>query len=171
MKYSKLKYIIKEEIENYFKTHPYSELDEWLIQEEVILGELLNPDNSYQYEGSKGYYLYKDMNNVTFFVKASFQPIKWDKNNNGYIEFKTGWINENGQAQYEPSIPPLGDKKSSVIDRDKRSNTVAKIYRDEILPLFEKQNLTTIMIIKPISTDNGIVFGSFFNLSGGRRVI
>ena len=150
MKYSELKQIIKEELDGYFKIYPYSELDEWLITEEVMIGELLNPDYAYPYQGEKGYYEYKDMNDVTFFVRMSYQSIKWDENNEGYMEFKTGWIN-NGKTTYEPSVPP-NSNKSSAIDKDRRSDTVAKIYRDEILPLFEKQNLTNIMLIKPIST-------------------
>ena len=151
MRLEKLKEIIKEELDNFFKIHPYSELDEWLITEEVIIGELLNPDYAYPYAGEKGYYEYQDMNNVTFFVRMVYQAMKWDKNNEGYMEFKTGWLNEDGKAVYEPSVPP-NSNKSSAIDKDKRSDTVAKIYRDEILPLFEKQTLTNVMVIKPIST-------------------
>lgn len=151
MKYLELKHIIKEELDSFFKTHQYSELDEWLITEEVIIGELLNPEYAYLYQGEKGYYEYKDMNDVTFFVRMTYQSIKWDENNDGYMEFKTGWINDDGKAIYEPSVPP-NSIKSSVIDKDKRSDTVAKIYRDEILPLFEKQTLTNVMLIKPISS-------------------
>jgi len=151
MKSQELRNIIKEEITHYFKTHPYSELDEFLIIEETIMGELLNPNYAYPYQGEKGYYEYKDMNDVTFFVRMSYSSIKWDKNNDGYMEFKTGWVNDDGKAVYEPSVPP-NSKKSSSIDKDKRSDTVAKIYRDEILPLFEKQSLTNIMLIKPISS-------------------
>src|SRR5690606_36386313 len=67
-----------------------------------------------------------------------------------YMEFKTGWVNSDGKIQYEPSIPPISPN-SSVIDWDKRSDTVAKIYRDEILPFFKQQLLTNTIIIKPIS--------------------
>ena len=151
MKGKDLKNIIRKELDNYFNTNLYSELDEWLIMEEVIIGELLNPDYAYPYQGEKGYYEYNDMNDVTFFVRMTYQSIKWDENNNGFIEFKTGWINDDGKAIYEPSVPP-NSIKSSAIDKDKRSDTVAKIYRDEILPLFEKQKLTNILIIRPIST-------------------
>jgi len=151
MKLDVIQQIIKEEVNNFFKNNPYSELDEWLITEEVIIGELLNPEYAYQYHGEKDYYEYKDMNDVTFFVRMAYTPIKWDKNNDGYMEFKTGWINDDGRATYEPSVPPISNK-SSAIDKDKRSDTVAKIYRDEVLPLFEKQKLTNVMIIKPISS-------------------
>jgi hypothetical protein len=151
MKKSELRSIIEEELNIYFQTHPYSELDEWLITEEIIIGELLNPNYAYPYHGEKGYYEYKDMNNVTFFVRMTYQAIKWDENNEGYMEFKTGWINDDNKAIYEPSVPP-NSIKSSTIDKDKRSDTVAKIYKDEILPLFEKQKLTNIMLIKPISS-------------------
>lgn len=151
MKTSDLRQIIKEELNAFFQKNPYSELDEWLIIEEVTLGELLNPNCAYPYYGEKGYYEYKDMNDVVFFVRMSYQSTKWDENNNGYMEFKTGRLNDDDKAVYEPSILP-NSNKSSAIDKDKRSDTVAKIYRDEILPLFEKQKLTNVMVIKPISS-------------------
>ena len=72
MKRKDLKNIIREELDNYFNTNPYSELDEWLIMEEIIIGELLNPDYAYPYQGEKGYYEYKDMNDVTFFVRMTY---------------------------------------------------------------------------------------------------
>lgn len=135
-----LKKLIKEEIEKL------------ILETELMLGELLNPDYAFDYiKKSKNHYEYIDSNGVTFFVKATYQPIKWDKDNEGYFEFKTGWIDENDKPIYEPSTPPYGDKRSSAIDLDKRADTVAKIYKDEILPFFEKQQLSNIMVIKPIS--------------------
>ena len=65
MKLDNLKQIIKEELEEHFKTNSYSLEDEMIITNEVIMGELLNPDYSYPYEGKKGYYEYKDMNKET----------------------------------------------------------------------------------------------------------
>jgi hypothetical protein len=47
--------------------------------------------------------------------------------------------------------PPISPN-SSAIDWDKRSDTVAKIYRDKILPFFKQQTLTNLMVIKPISS-------------------
>lgn len=141
----KLSKILNEEVENYFKNNPYSLKDELTLINEIILSELLDPNNYYDYKGKKGLYTYKDINNVTFFVRLTYQPV-----NPPHFEFKTGWINDEGKPQYEPSIPPISPK-SSAVDWDKRSNTVAKIYRDELLPFFENQDLTNIIVIKPIS--------------------
>lgn len=146
MKLDNLRTLIKEELKEYFKTNPHSIEDESIIENEIILGELLNPDNSYPYvkEGN-GMWSYKDMNDVKFIVRLIYQPTSFP-----YMEFKTGWVNLDGKIQYEPSIPPISPN-SSVIDWDKRSDTVAKIYRDEILPFFKQHPLTNIILIKPIS--------------------
>jgi len=147
MKLDNLKKIVKEELQKHFKSHPYSLEDEMVITNEVILGELLNPDNSYPYiNKGKGIWEYKDMNNVEFIVRLTYQPTS-----SPYLEFKTGWINPEGKIQYEPSIPPVSPNSSSI-DWDKRSDTVAKIYRDEILPFFKQQTLIDTIIIKPISS-------------------
>jgi hypothetical protein len=151
----KIKKIIKEELKKYFQTHKYSLLDETLITNEILIGELLDPNDSYQYTEEKGYYEYKDISGDVFFVRLHYIPTPGVDTKNGLtggiMELKTGWINEQGKAQYEPSVPPHS-KNSSAIYVNKRSDTVAKIYRDEILPFFEKQNLTKIMVIRPIST-------------------
>lgn len=147
MKLDNLKQIVKEELQNHFKSHPYSLKDEMVITNEVMLGELLNPNNSYPYiDEGKGIWSYKDMNDVKFIVRLTYQPTSTP-----YLEFKTGWINSEEKIQYEPSIPPVSPN-SSAIDWDKRSDTVAKIYKEEILPFFKQQTLTDIMVIKPISS-------------------
>ena len=143
MKY--IKKIIKEELKKFFKTNPYSLKDELVIGNEILIGELLDPNNSYPYTGSKGYYEYKDISGDIFFVRLHYIPEPQN-----VMEFKTGWIDEDGKTRYDsPSLPH--SKNSSSIYVNKRSDTVAKIYRDEILPFFKKQNLTNIMVIMPIS--------------------
>jgi hypothetical protein len=138
---------IKGELDEYFETHPYSLKDELIMENEIILGELLNPNNSYPYKQiGKGFFTYEDLNKVKFFVRAIYTPEPQN-----YFEFKTGWFNEDGKAIYEPSIPPISPNSTSQ-DWDKRSDTVAKIYRDEILSFFRQQDLTNIMVIKPISS-------------------
>lgn len=140
-----LQKLIQKEVEEFFKQNPYSLEDELILENEIIISELLDPESSYEYEGRKGLYYYEDVNNVTFFVKLTYQPLS-----DPYFELKTGWIDKQGRPQYEPSTPPISPN-SSAIDLDKRSNTVAKIYRDEILPFFKKQELANKIIIKPIS--------------------
>ena len=144
----KIREIIREEINSYFKTNPYSLKDEIIIESEVILGELLNPDNALSYKGDKGWFYYTDPNGVEFFVRAFYNPVR------EYFELKTGWINDLGKPQYEPSIP-YGNEKTSAKDIHSRSDTVAKIYRDEILPFFDNQNISDILVIDPISSSRG----------------
>jgi len=147
MKPEKLRNIIKEELQKYFEIHPYSLEDELIMETEIMLGELLNPDNALSYEKvSKGFYTYEDPNGVKFFVRAAYVPEPQN-----YFEFKTGWFDQNGKATYEPSVP-YGNQETSTLDINSRSDTVAKIYRDEILPFFKQQTLTDTMVIKPISS-------------------
>lgn len=145
MKVKELQELIKSELTEFFKHNKYSLEDELVLENEIILSELLDPEYSYQYEGSKGLYYYKDSNNVNFFVRLTYQPLS-----NPYFELKTGWLNNKVKPQYEPSTPPISPD-SSAIDLDKRSNTLAKIYRDEILTFFKEQELSNKMVIKPIS--------------------
>jgi hypothetical protein len=145
MKAKALQELIKSEIKEFFKSNKYSLEDELILESEIILSELLDPEDSYEYEGSKGLYYYRDANNVRFFVRLIYQPLS-----DPHFELKTGWVNKQGKPQYEPSTPPISPD-SSAIDLDKRSNTLAKIYRDELLPFFKQQDLSDKIIIKPIS--------------------
>lgn len=140
-----LKKIVKEEIEKFFQTNSYSLENELILENEIMLGELLDPTDYYEYEGSKGFYTYKDSQENIFFVRLVYLPI-----NPPMFELKTGWVDENGKPKYEPSIPPNSPKSSSIY-LHKRSNTVAKIFRDEILPFFDNQDLSNIMVFRPIS--------------------
>ena len=69
-----------------------------------------------------------------------YQPIT-----EGYFEVKPGWLDENNKPKYD-KLP----FKINSIDWDKRSDTVAKIYKDEFLPFFLNQNLTDLLKFKPI---------------------
>jgi hypothetical protein len=118
-----------------------------ILINEITIGELLNPDNALSYEKiSKGFYSYKDPSGVKFFVRVTYVPEPQN-----YFEFKTGWFDEDGKATHEPPIP-YGNRETSTLDINSRSDTVAKIYRDEILPFFKQQTLTDTMVIKPISS-------------------
>ncbi len=145
MKKKELKQVIKEETKKFFNKYPYSLEDELILENEIMLGELLDPSDYYEYEGSKGFYFYVDSQGHKFFVRLVYQPTT-----NPHFEFKTGWIDEKGKPKYEPSIPPNSAKSSSMY-LHKRSNTVAKIFKDEILPFFDNQNISNIMVFKPIS--------------------
>jgi hypothetical protein len=62
----------------------------------------------------------------------------------GYYEIKMGWSDLDGQERYLQQKTRFWD--------DRRSDTIAKIYRDEIVPAFKKYNgiLSNELIIKPL---------------------
>lgn len=138
------------EIEKFFRGSDYNLEEQLIIENELILSELLDPENSYMYSGKRGFFTYKDAQDVTFFVRLTYNPVSVP-----YFELKTGWIDEKGKPRYEPSIPPTSPK-SSAVDWDKRSNTLAKIFRDEILTFFKEQDLCSTMRIIPISKSRNI---------------
>jgi hypothetical protein len=146
VKINELKRIIKEEIGKFFLTREYSLEEELILENEIYLSELLDPEDYYEYEGGKGLYTYKDSNEDEFFVRLAYTPLT----TKSYFELKTGWIGKNGRPVYEPSIPPYSPKASAIY-LQKRSNTVAKIYKDEIVPFLKKQTLADTMVVKPIS--------------------
>jgi hypothetical protein len=116
--------------------------DQNLFETYTILGELLNPDSAYSYQQkTKDLWVYNDIEENTYFVRITFQPT-----NQPYFELKTGYFNKNNKPQYDPAVP----ENSTVKDWDKRSDTVAKIYRDEVIPYFLNQSLSNILIIKPL---------------------
>ena len=117
-------------------------IDRNLYETYTMLGELLNPDNAYSYEEKiKGLWEYKDITDNMYFVRLIYQPT-----NHPYFELKTGYYNEHGKPQYDPSVP----SNSTGKDWDKRSDTVAKIYRDEVIPMFLEQDISNTLIIKPL---------------------
>lgn len=119
----------------------------FLIQEDELMDEVVNPDGDiFDYtEKSKGLFIYNDSKDNVYFVRLTFQPTE-----NPYFELKTGWFEDNdfSKPKYEPNLPP----NSTSLDNIKRRNTVSKIYRDEILPLFKQaSSLSKLLKIQPIS--------------------
>lgn len=116
--------------------------DKNLYETYTILGELLNPDSAYPYKQNiKGLWEYQDIMENTYFVRIVYQPT-----NHPYFELKTGYYDEHHKPKYDPVVPP----NSTSQDWDKRSDTVAKIYRDEVIPLFLEQDLCNTLEIKPL---------------------
>lgn len=116
--------------------------EENLYDSYILLAELLNPSNSYQYEKDiKGVWKYEDISGNMFYARLVYQPVS-----NPYFEVKTWWVDEHGKRQYD-NLPNSVTAK----DWDKRSDTVAKIFRDEMIPMFEKQKLSNRMIFKPVT--------------------
>ncbi len=119
--------------------------EEILIEQEIYLAELLNPENSFEYKKEgKSIFVYQDRNENYYFVRITYQPTE-----DPHFELKTGWFENNDftKPKYDPPLSP----NSTSIDGNKRSNTVAKIYRDEIIPLFLNQEISDKLIFKPIS--------------------
>jgi len=119
----------------------------FLTQEDELMDEVVNPDGDiFDYnKKSKGLFLYNDSKDNVYFVRLTFQPTE-----NPYFELKTGWFEDNdfSKPKYEPNLPP----NSTSLDNIKRRNTVSKIYRDEILPLFKQSSsLSKLLKIQPIS--------------------
>lgn len=117
--------------------------DEENLQESyIMLSELLNPNNAYDYKTiGNGMWQYEDMFANQLFVRLVYQPVK-----DGHFEFKTWWIDEDGNKVYN-EVP----QGSSTKDWDKRTDTVAKIFRDEALPKFKQNNTTDKLVFLPVT--------------------
>lgn len=95
------------------------------------MGGLLNPDNAFEYTKVNNFlFTYKDSLNNVYFLQLIKEPF------NRYHEILIGWFDSNNKMIFEPALPTNIDSK----DNNKRGNTVAKIFRDELLPLIEKNN-------------------------------
>lgn len=119
-----------------------------LEEEDSLMAEVVNPDGeyfSYQEGNLKGFFVYKDSQDNLYFARILYQPTSTP-----YFEFKVGWFEDNDMSKpkYDPQLPP----SAIGMDNLKRRNTIAKIYRDEIIPYFkEKSSLSNTLIINPIS--------------------
>lgn len=116
--------------------------DENLFESYALMAELLNPEDSYNYtQIGTGIWRYQDIFENYIFVRIVYQPVS-----DPYFEVKTWWIDENNKRIYN-EIP----KSSTAQDWDKRSNTIAKIFRDGIIPLFNKQKLSNALKLIPVT--------------------
>jgi hypothetical protein len=117
-------------------------------EEDKLMVEVVNPDGErFEYEESniKGLYTYKDSLDNLYFARITYSPSSPPR-----FEFKVGWFEDNdiSKPKYNPQLPP----NTTSMDDLKRRNTVAKIYRDEILPyLKDNQKLAKQLDINPIS--------------------
>lgn len=109
-----------------------------------IISELLDAEDAYEYRTvGKGIWSYNDMRGEDYYIRLAYVP-NLSSNEDGYLELKTYWMKD-GKPQYSDIKPD-----SSTIDLHKRSNTVAKIFRDEVIPFFKSQQLTKVVKIFPI---------------------
>lgn len=123
---------------DYIKLESY--IDKNLFESYFILGELLNPDNSYNYkEKMRGYWVFTDNFGYDFFIRIFFQPLEETES---YFEMKMGWEDLEKQQKYLR-------QPAREID-EKRSDTIAKIYKEELIPFFLDQNLNDSLKILPL---------------------
>ena len=110
----------------------------------AFMGELLDPSKAYEYkEAAKGVWTFEDRNDITYFVRLTYQPVKTP-----FYEFKVGWFDENNTAQYH-------QKAKGDIEIDSfRSDTIAKIYKDEVISAFTKSEYCGEMHIIPLKEDS-----------------
>lgn len=111
---------------------------------DILLFEFLNINNYYNYSGNKGLYFYQDENDITYFVRMVFYD-----DTIPYFEIKTGWLDKDNNPIYNPIAPKNISKEKSNLN--KKSNTIAKIYKDELLPFFDSQNIANKIVFNPIS--------------------
>ena len=141
MNRSELRQIIKEETQKMSNDPIYNKLnlvDKNLFESYWLLGELLNPEYSYDYKQEmKGYWIFEDNMGYEFFIRLVYQPV-----NKGYWEIKMGWVDLPKQSKYLR-------QPAREID-EKRSDTIAKIYRDEIIPFFINQDFNNTLKIIPL---------------------
>jgi len=136
----------------YLLDNPFQEINEWLQEEDNLMDEIVNPEgDKFEYKQiEKGLFTYKDSLDNLYFIRMTYQPT-----DSPYFEIKIGWFEDNNlsKPKYEPNLP----SNSTSLDNIKRRNTVAKIYRDEILPLFlQSSKLSNKLIVKPISNSRFI---------------
>ncbi len=122
--------------------HEFNILEYNLFQTYITLVELLNPNDSYQYKKvDKGWFRYFDIMENIYDVRITYQS-----GIDPYFELKTWWYDENDKPIYK-ELPT----NSSAQDWDKRSNTLAKIYIDEVIPFFKKNiSYCSKLVYKPV---------------------
>lgn len=122
---------------------PKNFLEESNLTSSLLLGELLNPDHAYQYINNGGLFMFKDDDNIIFGAIMNSGTGKLGN----YCEFKTFWFDPETRRRIYDKLP----QNSSGIIGTRRSDTVAKIFRDEIIPNFKKQDFANILVFNPVS--------------------
>jgi len=116
-----------------------NDIDKNIYFTHAYLLEIFDANDSYEYDKEGDIFIFKAKDNINYFLRLTYQPTKIP-----YCELKFGYFNDTGKAIYTDP--------GSITD-EKKSNTIAKIYRDECIPLFEKYNKVKDMYIIPIEED------------------
>lgn len=119
-------------------------IDEDLLLTEILLSELLDPSNAYPYKKYGSIYYYEDDSGVRFCVRNAGMPTTVDP----HFELKTWWVDPDTKKAVYQYLPP----NTSGLTMNRRTDTIEKIFSDEIIPEFEKQNWSDLMMIKPVDS-------------------
>lgn len=120
-----------------------NQIDESLLVTELLLGELLDPENSYDYKEKSGIYYYQDSENIRFCVRMTYNPGRVN-----FCELKTWWVEPETKKIVYDYLPP----NTSGFEQTRRSDTTAKIFRDEILPKFKSQTFSNLLVFNPVNS-------------------
>lgn len=134
---------IVQEIKNKGQYDVKNDWDHSLLITEIFLAELLDPENSYEYKERGGLYYFRDVDGIMFGAIMVAYPGKTP-----FYEFKTFWVDPETKKRIYQYLP----SNSSSIHWAKRSDTVAKIFRDEIIPKFSKQEYAKLLVINPVDS-------------------
>ena len=114
----------------------------WLYSN-LMLSELLNPNNAYEYKNHKNeLWYFDDSTDIRFCAFMNFNPGKTP-----FCEFKPWWVDPTTNRRIYDHLPPTTSR-----DWDRRSDTVAKIFRDEIIPKFKNQTYANLLVINPVDS-------------------
>ncbi len=114
--------------------------DEMVYENYIIFSELLNPDHAHDYRRNGNLrFIYNDMWGNTYGVRLKYSIIEFP-----HFELIEWWVDKDGKRRYDTERVT----GSSVKGWERCCSTVMKIFRDELLPYFIKQQLSNILIVR-----------------------
>lgn len=138
---SKKVHKIINELKQKGQVEPIHDFDGSWLWTNLMLVELLNPSNAYEYVNQKNeIWYFTDATDIKFYAIMVAYPGKIEP----FYEFKTWWIDPDTNQRVYTKLPD-----TTTRDLDRRSDTVAKIFRDEIIPKFKNQTYAEILVFNP----------------------
>lgn len=137
---------LDEMIEEIIQKGQYHYKEDWeknWLYSNLMLSELMNPNNAYEYKNYKNeMWYFVDSTDYIFGAIMIAHPAKIP-----FFEFKTWWQEKGSRKRNYDHLPP-----STSRDWDRRSDTIAKIFRDETIPKFAKETYSDLLVIKPVDS-------------------
>lgn len=118
-------------------------IEENLLVTDLLLSELFDPVNAYEYLEYSGIYYYTDSGGIRFCVRLAYTPVK-----EPYWELKSWWVDPKTKKAVYSYLP---DDTTSV-DLIRRSDTTAAIFKEKLVPFFQKQTYSNVMKIFPMDS-------------------